>query len=89
MTNLESDARDLMEQIQMAESRHMQKGALVSYQLQNPDMTIRDFFGMAASEIEDQVEDFYCSTIQNTITQFNHSLKMMNFAKYGTLSKLQ
>ena len=58
MTNLESDARDVMEQIHMAESRHMQMGALVSYQLQYPDMTIRDFFGMAASEIEDQEEDF-------------------------------
>ena len=58
MTNLEMDARDVMEQIHMAESRHMQMGALVSYQLQYPDMTIRDFFGMAASEIEDQEEDF-------------------------------
>ena len=37
MTNLEADARDVMEQIQMAESRHMQLGALVSYQLQHPD----------------------------------------------------
>ena len=58
MTKLEMDARDVMEQIQMAESRHMQMGALVSYQLQYPDMTIRDFFGMAASELEDQEEDF-------------------------------
>ena len=58
MTNLEFDARDVMEQIQMAESRHMQMGALVSYQLQYPDMTIRDFFGMAAAELEDQEEDF-------------------------------
>ena len=58
MTNLESDARDVMEQIQMAESRHMQMGALISYQLQYPDMTIRDFFGMAAAELEDQEEDF-------------------------------
>ena len=56
--SLELDARDVMEQIQMAESRHMQMGALVSYQLQYPDMTIRDFFGMAASELEDQEEDF-------------------------------
>ena len=53
MTNLESDARDVMEQIHMAESRHMQLGALVSYQLQYPDMTIRDFFAMASQE-----EDF-------------------------------
>ena len=58
MTNLECDARDVMEQIQMSESRHMQMGALCSYLLQYPDMTIRDFFGMAASEIEDQEEDF-------------------------------
>ena len=57
MTNLECDARDVMEQIQMAESRHMQMGALVSYQLQYPDMTIRDFFGMAAADIEEQAEE--------------------------------
>ena len=57
MTNLESDARDVMEQIQMAESRHMQLGALVSYQLQYPDMTIRDFFGMAAADLEEQEEE--------------------------------
>ncbi len=57
MTNLESDARDVMEQIQMAESRHMQMGALCSYLLQYPDMTIRDFFGMAAADLEEQ-EDF-------------------------------
>ena len=53
MTNLESDARDVMEQIQMAESRHMQMGALCSYLLQYPDMTIRDFFAMASEEIRD------------------------------------
>ena len=58
MTNLESDARDVMEQIHMSESRHMQLGALVSYQLQYPDMTIRDFFGMAAADLEEQEEDF-------------------------------
>ena len=58
MTNLESDARDVMEQIQMAESTHMQMGALCSYLLQYPDMTIRDFFAMASQEIEDQEEDF-------------------------------
>ena len=61
MTNQESlqyDANTVMEQIHMAESRHMQMGALVSYQLQYPDMTIRDFFGMAAAELEDQEEDF-------------------------------
>ena len=58
MTNLESDARDVMEQIQMAESRHLQMGALCSYLLQYPDMTIRDFFAMASQEIEDLEEDF-------------------------------
>ena len=57
MTNLECDARDVMEQIQMAESRHMQMGALVSYQLQYPDMTIRDFFAMAAAELEEEEEE--------------------------------
>jgi len=57
MTGIEMDARDVMEQIQMAESRHMQMGALVSYQLQYPDMTIRDFFAMASKEIEEQAEE--------------------------------
>ena len=57
MTNLESDAMDVMEQIHMAESRHMQVGALCSYLLQYPDMTIRDFFDMAARELEDQEGD--------------------------------
>ena len=58
MKNLEYDAMAVMEQIHMAESRHMQMGALVSYQLQYPDMTIRDFFDMASQELEDQEEDF-------------------------------
>ena len=58
MTNLEFDANTVMEQIHMVESRHMQMGALVSYQLQYPDMTIRDFFAMAAADLEDQEEDF-------------------------------
>ena len=60
MTELESlewDAGRVMEQIHMAESRHMQMGALVSYQLQYPDMTIRDFFGMAAADLEEQEEE--------------------------------
>ena len=57
MTNLESDARDVMEQIQMAESRHMQMGALCSYLLQYPDMTIRDFFEMASKEIREEEEE--------------------------------
>ena len=50
-------AMAVMEQIHMAESRHMQMGALVSYLLQYPDMTIRDFFGMAAAELEEQEEE--------------------------------
>ena len=57
MKNLEYDAMAVMEQIHMAESRHMQMGALVSYLLQYPDMTSRDFFGMAATELEEQEED--------------------------------
>ena len=57
MTELEMDARDVMEQIHMAESRHMQMGALVSYQLQYPDMTIRDFFAMASEEIREEQEE--------------------------------
>ena len=55
--SLEWDARDVMEQIQMAESRHMQMGALCSYLLQYPDMTIRDFFTMASQEIREQEEE--------------------------------
>jgi len=46
-----------MEQIHMAESRHMQMGALCSYLLQYPDMTIRDFFAMANKELEEQAEE--------------------------------
>ena len=57
MTELEMDARDVMEQIHMAESRHMEMSALVSYQLQYPDMTIRDFFDMAARDLEEQEEE--------------------------------
>ena len=56
-TILESDAMAVMEQIQMAESRHMHMGALCSYLLQYPDMTIRDFFAMAAAELEEQEEE--------------------------------
>ena len=58
MKNLEYDAMAVMEQIHMAESRHMQMGALCSYLLQYPDMTIRDFFAMASEEIREQEEDF-------------------------------
>ena len=57
MTNLECDARDVMEQIQMSESRHMQMGALCSYLLQYPDMTIREFFTMASEEIREEEEE--------------------------------
>ena len=60
MSNLESlqwDANTVMEQIHMAESRHMQMGALCSYLLQYPDMTIRDFFTMSAKEIREQEEE--------------------------------
>ena len=58
MKNLDYDAMVVMEQIQMAESRHMQMGALCSYLLQYPDMTIRDFFTMASAELQEQEEDF-------------------------------
>ena len=57
--SLEWDAQAVMEQIHMAESRHMQMGALCSYLLQYPDMTIRDFFTMASEELEEQEEDLY------------------------------
>ena len=36
-----------MEQLIMQHSRHMQMPALVDYQLEYPDMTIREFFTMA------------------------------------------
>ena len=47
-----------MEQIQMAESRHMQMGGWYLINLEYPDMTIRDFFAMSSQELEDQEEDF-------------------------------
>ena len=56
-TSLQWDADRLMEQLIMQESRHMQMGALVSFQLHYPDMTIRDFFRMAAKELEEQEEE--------------------------------
>ena len=55
--SLQWDADRIMEQLIMQESRHMQKSALVSYQLQYPDMTIRDFFAMASKELEEQEEE--------------------------------
>ena len=60
MTEAESlqwNADRIMEQIHMAESRHMQMGALCSYLLQYLDMTIRDFFAMASKELEEQEEE--------------------------------
>ena len=60
MTEAESlqwDANTVMEQIQMAESRHMQMGALCSYLLQYPDMTSRDFFAMTSEEIREEEEE--------------------------------
>ena len=57
MSDLEYDSMAVMEQIQMAESRHMQMGALCSYLLEYPDMTIRDFFAMASEEIREQEEE--------------------------------
>ena len=55
--HLEFDAMTVMEQIHMAESRHMQMGALCSYLLEYPDMTIRDFFKMSADEIREEQEE--------------------------------
>ena len=55
--SLQWDADAVMEQIHMAESRHMQMGALCSYLLQYPDMTIREFFTMASQELRDQEEE--------------------------------
>ena len=68
MTEAESlqwDEERVMEQIHMAESRHMQMGALVSYQLQYPDMTIRDFFTMSSKELEEQEEHIDLSLEEN------------------------
>ena len=55
--SLQWDSERLMEQIEMQESRHMRMYALVSYQLQYQDMTIRDFFAMASKELEEQEEE--------------------------------
>ena len=55
--SLQWDADRIMEQLIMQESRHMQMSALVSYQLQYPDMTIRDFFAMASEEIREEEEE--------------------------------
>ena len=57
MRDLQWDADRLMEQIIMQHSRHMQMPALVDYQLEYPDMTIREFFTMAAAELREQEEE--------------------------------
>ena len=56
-TELQFNANNVMEQLIMQESRHMQMSALVSYQLRYPDMTIREFFAMANQELEDEEEE--------------------------------
>ena len=55
--SLQWDADELMEQLIMQHSRHMQMPALVDYQLSYPDMTIREFFTMAAAELREQEEE--------------------------------
>ena len=55
--SLQWDADALMEQLIMQHSRHMQMPALVDYQLEYPDMTIREFFTMASQELRDHEED--------------------------------
>ena len=57
MRDLQWDADRLMEQLIMQHSRHMQMPALVDYQLEYPDMTIKDFFRMASQELEEQEEE--------------------------------
>tara|TARA_R100001224_G_scaffold83073_1_gene52454 strand:- start:231 stop:446 length:216 start_codon:yes stop_codon:yes gene_type:complete len=54
---LKSDADAVMEQLIMQESRHMQMSALVEHQLMYPNMTIREFFTMAARDLEEQEEE--------------------------------
>jgi len=55
--SLQWDADALMEQLIMQHSRHMQMTSLVDYQLEYPDMTIREFFTMAAAELREQEEE--------------------------------
>ena len=57
MNNLQWDADALMEQLIMQHSSHMQMPALVDYQLEYPDMTIREFFTKASQELRDQEEE--------------------------------
>ena len=64
--SLQWDADALMEQLIMQHSRHMQMPALVDYQLEYPDMTIREFFKMAAAELREQEEElgYYDQTVE-------------------------
>ena len=55
--SLQCDADALMEQLIMQHSRHMQMTSLVDYQTEYPDMTIREFFAMAAAELREQEEE--------------------------------
>ena len=55
--SLQWDADELMEQLIMQHSRHMQMTSLVDYQTEYPDMTIREFFAMAAAELREQEEE--------------------------------
>ena len=55
--SLKWDADVVMEQIQMQESSHRRMSELVEYQLQYPDMTIREFFAMASEEIREEQEE--------------------------------
>ena len=55
--SLEADADVVMEQLIMQHSRHMQMTSLVDYQTEYPDMTIREFFAMAAAELREQEEE--------------------------------
>ena len=57
LTELQIQSNNVMEQIHMQESRHMQMSALCSYLLQYPDMTIREFFAMASEEIREEREE--------------------------------
>tara|TARA_R100000458_G_C8139300_1_gene151170 strand:+ start:416 stop:637 length:222 start_codon:yes stop_codon:yes gene_type:complete len=55
--SLEWDADRVMEQLIMQESSHRRMSALVEYQLEYPDMTIKEFFAMASKEITEEQEE--------------------------------
>ena len=57
LTELQIQSNNVMEQIHMQESRHMEMSALVSHQLMYPDITIREFFAMANEELQEQSEE--------------------------------